>query len=67
MDDFYSVKEVAKIFKISRATIYRLINKRELTPVKLGKRTLFIGEDVERLIQKLKAQSKAQGINHALK
>lgn len=35
---------------ISRQTLYKLINAGEIVPVKIGKRTLFKKEDIDRFI-----------------
>ncbi len=54
MDKLYSVKEATEILKISRTTLYRLIWKGLLKPVKIGNKTLFAGEDLDTLIENLK-------------
>jgi excisionase family DNA binding protein len=47
--EFLSVKEVEKMLKISHSTLYALIRAGKLTPVKLGRRTLFSLKDLEQL------------------
>jgi|GEM_PF-5284535 len=47
--EFLSVKEVEKTLKISHSTLYALIRAGKLTPVKLGRRTLFNIKDIEKI------------------
>lgn len=54
MDKLYNVKEASEILKISRTTLYRLIWKGLLKPIKIGNKTLFSGEDLGILIENLK-------------
>jgi len=53
MDKIYTVNETLSILKISRPTLYELIKKGTLRPVKLGKRTLFKESELERFINDL--------------
>ena len=46
--------EAMGILRISRPTLYRLINEGELKPVKIGKRTLFEEKELQRFIKTLK-------------
>ena len=48
-----SVREAAAALGISRPTLYRLIGRGELTPFKLGSRTLILRADLEALVGRL--------------
>lgn len=52
-----SVREAAAALGISRPTIYRLIGRGELTPFKLGSRTLILRSDLEGLVARLASSS----------
>jgi excisionase family DNA binding protein len=54
MDRLYSVKDTLKILNISRTNLYALVKLGKITPVKLGKRTLFNEEELNRFIEDLK-------------
>jgi len=54
MDKLYTVSETAQLLHISRGNLYRLISEGKLTPVKLGKRTLFSEQELEAFIEGLK-------------
>ena len=53
MDKLLTVDETLKVLRITRSTLYRHMRSGLLTPVKLGKRTLFKERDVERFIESL--------------
>lgn len=46
----YSVKDAAAACGLSRSTLYRLIGEGQLTPVRLGGRTLLPAEQIEKLL-----------------
>ena len=50
-----TVKETCLYLRISPPTLYRMIDRRELAPVKIGKRTLFDREDLDKYIDASKA------------
>jgi len=54
MEKLITVIEAMGILRISRPTLYRLINEGELKPVKIGKRTLFEEKELQRFIKTLK-------------
>lgn len=54
MENVYTVREVLKHLKISRPTLYNLIKAEKITPVKLGKRTLFPESEINRFLDNLK-------------
>jgi len=60
MDRLYTIKETVGLLKISRANLYQRIARGELKPLKIGKRTLFVEDELQGFIERLKAQSKAQ-------
>lgn len=51
----YTIKEAAAVCGIGRTTIYGLINAGELTPIKIGARTLIAHNDLEALIERKRA------------
>ena len=52
-----TVKETCKYLRISPPTLYRMIERRELIPVKIGKRTLFDRSDLDKFIDAAKGPS----------
>ena len=55
MEKLFTTKEVMEMLKISRATLYRYIEKGWLKPVKLGRKTMFTEEELEKFMKKLKS------------
>ncbi len=49
-----TVKETCSYLRISPPTLYRMIDRRELVPVKIGKRTLFDRKDLDKYIDAAK-------------
>jgi len=49
-----TVKETCGYLRISAPTLYRMIERRELIPVKIGKRTLFDRGDLDKYIDAAK-------------
>ena len=47
--EFLSAKEVEKLLKVSHSTLYALIKRGHLKPIKLGRRILFSIKDLEQL------------------
>jgi predicted DNA-binding transcriptional regulator AlpA len=43
-----------EILRLSRVSIYRLINKGDIKPIKLSGKVLFLEEDIQALIDRLK-------------
>ena len=56
MDKLYTLKELTGILKVSRATVYRLIEQGYIKPIKLGGKVLFVENEIEALIEKLKRE-----------
>ena len=48
----YSIDEAVEASGIGRTTIYALIKAGELTPVKIGRRTLIRKSDLEALLER---------------
>jgi excisionase family DNA binding protein len=48
----YSVREAILAYGIGRTKLYELMGARELTPVKIGKRTLLHRSDLEALLSR---------------
>ena len=53
-----TVKETCGYLRISPPTLYRMIERRELVPVKIGKRTLFDRQDLDKYIDAAKGPLK---------
>lgn len=51
MENYYTVDEASEQLGVTRMTIYRLIGRAILTPIKAGAATLFRREEVERVKQ----------------
>lgn len=49
-----TVKETCKYLRISAPTLYRMLERHELTPVKIGKHTLFDRKDLDKYIDAAK-------------
>jgi excisionase family DNA binding protein len=47
--EYLTAKETEKLLKISHTTLYALIKRGELKPVKLGRRILFNIKDIEKI------------------
>lgn len=46
----YSVEETLKLLSIGRNSLYGLINRGELRPIRIGKRTLFSAPEITRFL-----------------
>jgi excisionase family DNA binding protein len=49
-----TVKETCNYLRISPPTLYRMLDRHELAPVKIGKRTLFDRKDLDTYIDAAK-------------
>lgn len=47
----YKIRDAIRITSLSRATIYRLINKGQLETVKIGCRNVIKGDSLHKLMQ----------------
>jgi excisionase family DNA binding protein len=54
MSRLFTVTETCKYLRISPPTLYRMIERGELVPVKIGKRTLFDRKDLDTFIDAAK-------------
>ncbi len=50
MEKLITVNEALDVLRISRPTLYRLINEGSLKPVHIGKRTLLEEKELQRFI-----------------
>ena len=57
MKPFLSINEAAKLLGISRRTIYRMIDRKELNPGKAGARTILRRIDLETIFKKVKSEN----------
>lgn len=55
MDKFYTIKEVCDILKMSRSTLYRIMERYHLSPLKVGGKVLFPESELNRFIEGLKS------------
>ncbi len=49
-----TVKQTCSYLNISHTTLYRMIERKEITPVNIGGRTLFDRKDLDELIERAK-------------
>ena len=49
----YGIAETAELLSIGRSSLYALVKRGELEPVKVGKRTLFLAPDLTRFLNRL--------------
>jgi len=50
----FTVNEACIYLSISRMSLYRMMERKEITPVKIGNRTLFDKRDLDEFIEKSK-------------
>ena len=50
-----TVKQTCSYLNISHTTLYRMVERKEITPVSIGGRTLFDRKDLDEMIEKAKA------------
>ena len=49
----YTVNETLEVISIGRTSLYDLVNRGELRPAKLGKKTLFLASDLAAFLRRL--------------
>jgi excisionase family DNA binding protein len=54
----YGVNETLELLSIGRTSLYAAVKRGELTPVKLGKKTLFCAADLAAFLTKLREPAK---------
>ncbi len=54
VEKLYTIKEVFKMLRISRATLYRHIDSGLIKPLKLGGKVLFTESELNNLLKRLK-------------
>lgn len=52
----YSVNETIEVLSIGRTSLYALVKRGELEPVKVGKKTLFLSPDITRFLIRLRGR-----------
>ena len=63
-EEVFGMKHVAEILRVSRRTLYRMIERRDLPPpLKIGKRSVYLKSDLEKLFEKLRAQRTQEGVS----
>jgi excisionase family DNA binding protein len=50
----YTVDETIEVLSIGRTSLYALVKRGEIKPVKLGKKTLFLSPDITRFLIRLR-------------
>jgi len=50
----FTVNEACTYLSISRMSLYRMMERKEIAPVKIGNRTLFDRKDLDELIERAK-------------
>jgi putative molybdopterin biosynthesis protein len=50
-EHFYTVQEVADLFKIKKSTVYQMVKDGRLKAINLGRDYRFTQEEIERFIQ----------------
>ena len=58
----FTVSTLCKHLSISRATLYRLINKGEIEPIRIGSLTRFTESEVERFLTRQLKQARSQQV-----
>lgn len=53
----YTVRETAGLLSIGRSSLYAVVKRGDLRPVKVGRRTLFLAGDLAAFLGKLRAAS----------
>ena len=54
MEKLYTVDEAKEVLRISRTSLYSLVQKGAIKPVKIGGRTLFPETELTRFVESLK-------------
>jgi excisionase family DNA binding protein len=54
MDKLYTGREIRELLRISKSTLYRMVLKNQLSPIKAGGKTFFPESEVNRFIKNLK-------------
>ncbi len=47
----YTVRQVCEAWNISRATLYRLVQRGQVKPVKIGRATRFRSDELEQFLR----------------
>ena len=50
--EFYTVKELAKLLRVTEMTVYRLVKRAELAAYHIGRAMRFRRDDIEAFLEK---------------
>ena len=53
-DDYYSIKEVAKMLKVTYLTVYRWIKAKKISAIKAGKQYRISRSELDKFVNKHK-------------
>lgn len=56
----FSLEEAGQVLNLSRATLFRLMARGELRPLKVGRRTLLAADELERFVREKVAESEVR-------
>jgi excisionase family DNA binding protein len=54
----FNVNEAALYLRISRATLYKLIQQKKISPTKIGARTIILAPELERFLAQAQVRTK---------
>ena len=54
--EFYTVKELAELLRVTEMTIYRLVKRGELTAYHIGRAMRFRRDDIEVFLEKHRSE-----------
>jgi hypothetical protein len=63
----YSVNQTLHILSIGRTSLYALVKRGDLTPLKIGKKTLFTAENISELLNKLRGEAAIKPVSRSSK
>ena len=61
LDTLFTVKEAAKELLVSKSYLYKLVEKRQITHKKIGRRVFFCLSDLNDFLQKCEIKRKDSG------
>ncbi|WP_417447221.1 helix-turn-helix transcriptional regulator [Kangiella sp.] len=56
-DKMLDVKELSALIKVSKSTIYRMVNDKAIPVVKIGNKRLFVLSDIRKWLEAQKVKS----------
>lgn len=60
MDKLYNITEAKEALRISRTSLYLLIEKGQLKPIRIGGRVLFTEKELTRFINSLEKKAREE-------